>query len=94
MAQNVESSFGRGHFFVGDNFNWDSLRVATLSVVDGDSDKTLASRENARNEFSNTLYHSVILDFSAVAGRRYELRAYWHFAPHAPRLTLRSVILK
>ncbi len=77
-----------------DDFNWDGSKVATLSVVDANSDKNLISKDVARSEFSNVLYHSVILNFSAAAGHRYELRAFWHFAPHAPRLTLRSVMLK
>lgn len=77
-----------------DNFNWDNSKVAALSVVDADSERIVASRDVLRNEFSTTLYQSMILKFNATAGHRYDLRTFWNFAPHAPRLTQRSVMVK
>lgn len=77
-----------------DNFDWDDSKVATLSVVDAKSEQIVASRDVARNEFPTTLYQSMILKFNAAAGRRYHFRTFWYFAPHAPRLTQRSVMVK
>jgi hypothetical protein len=76
-----------------DNFNRDKSKVATVSVVDADTGETVAARDLARNAFSTTLYHNAVLNFKAGAGRRYEFRTFWHSAPHAPRLTQRSVIV-
>lgn len=77
-----------------DNFNWDDSKVATLSVVDADSEQIVASRDVLRNEFSTTLYQNMTLKFNAIAGHRYDFRTFWNFAPHAPRLTQRSVMVK
>jgi predicted alpha-1,6-mannanase (GH76 family) len=77
-----------------DNFNWDDAKVATVSVVDSDSGDVLATRDVARNDFHTTLYQSVQLKFQAKTGRRYDFRTFWHYAPHAPRLTQRSIIVK
>ena len=77
-----------------DNFNWDKTKVATLSVVNAGTAKTVASREVTRNEFPDSLYHTFSLNFSAQAGQAYEFRTFWHFAPNAPRLTERSVVVQ
>lgn len=77
-----------------DNFNWDKSQVATLSVVDVDAARVVASRDVARNEFSTTLYQSIVLNFGATTGRRYDFRTFWHYAPNAPRLTQRSLVVR
>jgi predicted alpha-1,6-mannanase (GH76 family) len=77
-----------------DNFNWDDAKVATLSVVDADDERVIASKGVARNEFATTLYHGMVLKFNAVAGHRYDFRTLWHYSPTAPRLTQRSVIVR
>jgi predicted alpha-1,6-mannanase (GH76 family) len=77
-----------------DNFNWDEAKVATVSIVDSESKEVLTTRDVARNEFHTTLYQSVELKFQAKPGRRYDFRTFWHHAPHAPRLTQRSIIVK
>jgi hypothetical protein len=77
-----------------DNFNWDHSTVATVSVVDVDTGEIRATRDLARNDFPTTLYQGVVLKFSALAGRRYDFRTYWHYAPQAPRLTQRSIVVK
>jgi predicted alpha-1,6-mannanase (GH76 family) len=77
-----------------DNFNWDTSVVATISVVETGAGKTVASRDLRRNEFATTLYQTFLLDFKAVSGKRYDFRTYWHYAPHAPCLTQRSLTVQ
>ncbi len=77
-----------------DNFNRDNAEVATLSVVDFASGQVVASREVTRKEFSTTLYQTFTVRFPAVATKRYEFRTFWHYAPHAVRLTQRGIVLQ
>ncbi len=77
-----------------DNFNRDDAVVATLSVVNLDSQKVEAQRELKRSEFSTVLYRTFVLRFNASAGQRYGFRTFWHRAPESPRLTQRSLSLK
>jgi predicted alpha-1,6-mannanase (GH76 family) len=74
-----------------DNFNWDNTGIATLSIVDCATDKPITTRELTRGQFTNTLFHAISLPFHAAVGARYEFRVLWHYAPHAPRLTLRTL---
>ncbi len=76
-----------------DNFNWDNSKVATISAVDVVTGRNCATRDVTRSDFPTTLYQSMTLKFKAEAGHRYELRTFWHYAPHAPRLTQRSVLV-
>ena len=77
-----------------DNFNRDNSTIATLSVVDTVSGKTVASRELTRGQFPNALWQPFELKFEASAGQRFEFRVFWHFAPGAPRLSQRSLVVK
>lgn len=76
-----------------DNFNRDATVIATLSVVEVDSQRIVAQREVKRSEFSNVLYRNFELRFKAEAGQRYAGRFFWHYAPTAPQVTLRSLSL-
>ncbi len=76
-----------------DNFNWDKSVVATISVVDVGSKKTIVSRDLPRDEFPSILYRTFTLGFKAASGKRYEFQTFWHYAPHAPRLIERSVVI-
>ncbi len=77
-----------------DNFNWDNSVVAALAVVETGSGKIVASRDVKRRQFPNTLYQTFTLEFETVAGGQYDFRTFWRHAPHAPRLTQRSVVVK
>ena len=77
-----------------DNFDWTNDTVATLSVVDADTGSIVASRSVARGEFPDTLYHNFGLYFKAVAGAHYNFCVYWNYTPYAPRLTVRSVVVR
>lgn len=77
-----------------DKFDWDKSKVATLFIVNSATGKTVASRDITRNRFPDTLYHPFALNFQAAAGQTYEFRVFWYFAPHAPRLTQRSVVVQ
>jgi hypothetical protein len=77
-----------------DNFNWDKSEVAMLSVAETGTGKVIASRIVKRNQFPNTLYQTFNLNFKAKAVKRYDFRTWWRYAPDAPRLTQRSVVVQ
>jgi predicted alpha-1,6-mannanase (GH76 family) len=77
-----------------DNFNWDKSEVAMLSVAETGTGKVIASRIVKRNQFPNTLYQIFNLNFKAKAVKRYDFRTWWRYAPDAPRLTQRSVVVQ
>jgi predicted alpha-1,6-mannanase (GH76 family) len=77
-----------------DNFNWDRMTVAAISVVNVESNIVVAYRALARPEFPDTLYHPFGINFSALSGIHYDYRVFWYYAAHAPRLTQRSVVIK
>lgn len=77
-----------------DNFNWDNCKIATLSIVETDSERVLVTRELTRSDFATILYQTFVLKFNAAAGRGYDFRVFWHYGPRAPRLTQRSIIIR
>ncbi len=77
-----------------DNFNWDNSNIAQISVVDVDSNLTLVAQTLTRNQFPNALYQIFPLNFTAVAGHRYDFRTYYFRSGTSPRLTQRSVQLR
>ena len=77
-----------------DNFNEDASLLATLSVVDATTQAALASRDIQRTDFHNVLYHSFHVRFKTSPGQPLEFRTFWHYAPHAPRLTERAIVVR
>jgi predicted alpha-1,6-mannanase (GH76 family) len=77
-----------------DNFNRDHSIVARIAIVQVESQKTEAARELRRSDFANVLYQTFSLRFTAVTGRSYDFRTFWHHSPNAPRLTQRCVVVK
>ena len=56
-----------------DDFDYDNSTIATLSVVDVDANRVVASRDLRRSEFPNARYGGFELYFQAVADTRYDL---------------------
>lgn len=77
-----------------DDFSRDDANVATLSVIESDSGKVVASKDIRRRQFSSILFHTFDVPFKAASRRRYDFRTYWHRTPDAPRLTQRAVIVR
>lgn len=77
-----------------DDFSRDNSKVALLSVVETNTGKTIAARSVTRNQFRSGLYQTFTLAFEAGAGKSYDFRTYWHYAPDALRLTERSVVVE
>ncbi len=77
-----------------DNFNLDDSPVATISVVDADSNQVLSSRQLHRGDFKNTLYHTFRLRTKTAAGQHLSFCTFWPGGVSAPRLTQRCVLIK
>ena len=77
-----------------DNFNWDNSLVASLWVINVDSNLTVATRNLTRNQFPTALFQNFSLNFDALPGQHYDFRTFWYYAPNAPRLTQRAVLLR
>jgi hypothetical protein len=68
--------------------------VASLAVVNVDSNLTVTSRNLTRNQFPNILFQNFTLNFDALPGQHYDFRTFWYRAANAPRLTQRAVLLR
>jgi predicted alpha-1,6-mannanase (GH76 family) len=77
-----------------DEFAIDNAAIATISVVNVEENKTIASAQIARGDFKNVLFTTFALPFQSYEGYHYEFLTQWLAAPLAPRLTERGVYLR
>ena len=77
-----------------DEFALDGATLATLSVIDREENKLIASLDVKRTDFSNTSFRSFAVPFHAYRGDHYDVMTAWRAAPSAPRLTERGVYVR
>ncbi len=77
-----------------DDFALDSAKLATVSVIDREENKLIASVDVKRSDFSSTSLRTFAVPFHAYSGDHYDVSTEWLAAPSAPRLVERGVSLR
>jgi predicted alpha-1,6-mannanase (GH76 family) len=77
-----------------DNFNLDQAQVASLSVFDPKNNEIFGGIILHRNDFHNVLYHTFTLPIHIATNQQIGFRVYFESSPHAPRLTVRGILLR
>lgn len=76
-----------------DAFAPDASALATLSVIDREENKIIASLDVKRSDFTSTNFRTFGLSFRAYAGDHYDVETRWLAAAAAPRLVQRGAFI-
>ena len=75
------------------DFALDGAPLATLSVIDREENKLIASANVKRSDFQNIAFRTFSIPFHAFAGDHYDVQTEWFAAQNAPRLIERGAYI-
>ncbi len=76
-----------------DDFALDTATLATVSVIDREENKLIASADVKRSDFSTTAFRTFSIPFHAYRGDHYDVQTKWLAAANAPRLVERGAYI-